>query len=113
MQHPSAAISITRCDLPGRLLAYDLGGDLRLRCVMSAGDYLQHVHIASRRRRITPSEDGEADNYVDGFRALKKIGYDKCVSFECGAERRSGGGCTGCLGAAPCAMGGGLKYGIV
>ncbi len=53
---------------------------------MSAGDYLQHVHIASRRRRITPGEDGEADNYVDGFRALKKIGYDKYVSFECGAE---------------------------
>ncbi|MGI6573089.1 MAG: TIM barrel protein [Fermentimonas sp.] len=53
---------------------------------MSAGDYLQHVHIASRKRRLTPGEDGEADNYVDGFRALKKIGYDKYVSFECGIE---------------------------
>ncbi len=53
---------------------------------MSAGDYLQHVHIASRKRRLTPGEDGEADNYVEGFKALKKIGYDKYVSFECGAE---------------------------
>ncbi len=53
---------------------------------MSAGDYLQHVHIASRKRRLTPGEDGEADNYVEGFRALKKIGYDKYVSFECGCE---------------------------
>lgn len=53
---------------------------------ISAGEYLQHVHIASRERRITPGEDGEADNYVDGFKALKKLGYDKYVSFECGAE---------------------------
>ncbi len=53
---------------------------------ISAGDYLQHVHIASRKRRLTPGEDGDADNYVDGFKALKKIGYDKYVSFECGAE---------------------------
>ena len=30
-------------------------------------------------------EDGEKDNYVDGFRALKEMGYDKYVSFECGA----------------------------
>lgn len=53
---------------------------------MSAGDYLQHVHIASRKRRLTPGEDGEADNYEEGFKALKKIGYDKYVSFECGCE---------------------------
>ena len=53
---------------------------------ISAGDYLQHIHIASRKRRITPGEDGEADNYVDGFKALKKLKYDKYVSFECGAE---------------------------
>lgn len=53
---------------------------------MSAGDYLQHVHIASRKRRLTPGEDGEADNYLEGFKALKKLGYDKYVSFECGVE---------------------------
>lgn len=53
---------------------------------ISAKDYLQHVHIASRGRRIMPGEDGEKDNYVEGFRALKEIGYPGFVSFECGCE---------------------------
>lgn len=52
---------------------------------MSAGkQYLQHVHIASRGRRIMPGEDGELDNYVEGLRALKQLAYDKFISFECG-----------------------------
>lgn len=53
---------------------------------ISAGKYLQHVHIASRKQRSMPGEDGEADNYVDGFKGLKMIGYDKYVSFECGCQ---------------------------
>ena len=53
---------------------------------ISAGKHLQHVHMASRKRRSIPGEDGEADNYVDGFKALKKLGYDKYVSFECGCQ---------------------------
>ena len=53
---------------------------------ISAGEYLQHVHVASRKRRIMPGEDGEADNYIDGFKGLKTIGYNKYVSFECGCE---------------------------
>nr|WP_080903012.1 sugar phosphate isomerase/epimerase [Parabacteroides sp. Marseille-P3160] len=54
---------------------------------LSAGkEYLQHVHIASRKRRSMPGEDGEADNYVTGFKGLKMIGYDKYVSFECGCQ---------------------------
>ncbi len=53
---------------------------------ISAGEYLQHVHVASRKRRIMPGEDGEADNYIDGFKGLKMIGYNKYVSFECGCE---------------------------
>ena len=53
--------------------------------LMSARDYLQHIHIASRANRCTPGEDGEVDNYVDGFRALKEMGYDKYISLECGA----------------------------
>ena len=40
---------------------------------ISAGQYLQHVHVASRKRRSMPGEDGEADNYVDGFKALKML----------------------------------------
>jgi len=54
---------------------------------LSAGsEYLQHVHIASRGNRIMPGEDGELDNYVCGFKALKEMGYDKFVSFECGCK---------------------------
>ena len=53
---------------------------------LSAGEYLQHVHVASRKRRSMPGEDGAADNYVDGFRGLKQIAYNKYVSFECGCQ---------------------------
>ena len=53
---------------------------------ISAGEYLSHVHMASRKRRSMPGEDGTADNYVDGFKGLKLIGYDKYVSFECGCQ---------------------------
>ena len=53
---------------------------------LSAGEYLQHVHIASRKRRSMPGEDGEADNYVNGFKGLKMLGYNKYVSFECGCK---------------------------
>ena len=53
----------------------------------SAGTkYLQHVHIASRGRRLMPGEDGEKDNYRDGFRALKEMSYDKFISLECGTK---------------------------
>ncbi len=52
----------------------------------SGGEYLNHVHIASRRNRIMPGEDGEADNYVDGFRALKEMNYQGYVSLECGTR---------------------------
>ncbi|MEG1649216.1 MAG: sugar phosphate isomerase/epimerase family protein [Rikenellaceae bacterium] len=53
----------------------------------SAGkEYLQHIHIASRARRCMPGEDGEVDNYINGFKALKEVGYDKFVSFECGSK---------------------------
>ncbi len=52
---------------------------------LAAGDYLHHVHIASRKRRKMPGEDGEADNYINGFRGLKEINYPDYVSFECGS----------------------------
>ena len=53
---------------------------------LSAGKYLKHVHVASRGRRSMPGEDGEADNYIDGFRALKEMNYQYYVSFECGTR---------------------------
>ena len=42
--------------------------------------------IKPRGRRKTPGEDGEKDDYRDGFRALKELGYQGFVSFECGCE---------------------------
>lgn len=52
---------------------------------IAAGDYLHHVHIASRENRNMPGEDGEADNYIDGFKGLKEINYQDYISFECGS----------------------------
>jgi len=55
---------------------------------ISAGKkYLQHVHVASRQNRWMPGLDGDADNYINGFKGLKMIGYDKYLSFECGMPR--------------------------
>ncbi|MCE5249800.1 sugar phosphate isomerase/epimerase [bacterium] len=51
---------------------------------LSGGQYLHHVHMASRKNRKMPGED-EGDNYVDGFRGLKLIGYQDYVSLECGS----------------------------
>ena len=52
--------------------------------ILSAGSYLHHMHIASRKNRKMHGED-PGDNYVDGFRALKMIGYQDFVSLECGS----------------------------
>ncbi|MDR2057622.1 MAG: sugar phosphate isomerase/epimerase [Dysgonamonadaceae bacterium] len=54
--------------------------------LLSAGEYLQHIHIASRKRRSMPGEDGEADNYIAAFSTLKQLNYDKYVSYECGCQ---------------------------
>lgn len=56
-----------------------------LGAIISAGDYLHHMHIASRKNRRMPGED-EGDNYVEGFKGLKHIGYQKFISLECGSE---------------------------
>jgi sugar phosphate isomerase/epimerase len=52
---------------------------------LAAGKYLHHVHAASRKERKMPGED-QGDNYVEGFRGLKLIGYQDFVSFECGCK---------------------------
>jgi len=48
---------------------------------LSAGPYLHHVHLASRKR-ILPGQDERS--FVDGFRGLKLIGFRDYCSFECG-----------------------------
>ena len=52
---------------------------------LAGAKYLHHVHMASRQHRKMPGED-ENDNYVDGFRGLKMIGYQDFVGFECGCK---------------------------
>jgi len=49
-----------------------------------AGELLSHVHIAGLKERIIPGVHPEADDYVDGFKGLKLIGYRGAVSFEGG-----------------------------
>ncbi len=56
-----------------------------LAAFIAAGKYLHHVHMASRKTRQVPGED-EGDNYVDGFKGLKLIGYQDFVSLECGCK---------------------------
>jgi sugar phosphate isomerase/epimerase len=56
-----------------------------LSAFLSARRYLHHVHIASRKTRNVPGED-EGDDYRDGFKGLKLIGYRGFVSLECGCK---------------------------
>jgi len=51
---------------------------------VTAGKLLTHVHIASLRNRSVPGTDGACDDYRDGFKGLKCIGYAGPVSMECG-----------------------------
>jgi sugar phosphate isomerase/epimerase len=50
---------------------------------LSAGEYLHHVHLASRTRKL-PGQDERS--FVDGFRGLKMIGYRDYCSLECGCR---------------------------
>jgi sugar phosphate isomerase/epimerase len=52
---------------------------------IAGAKYVHHVHMASRKERKMPGEDA-GDNYVEGFRGLKVIGYQDFVSFECGCK---------------------------
>ena len=54
---------------------------------ISGGRLLTHVHIASLKGRQIPGVDGDADNYVDGFKGLKLIGYRGAVSLEGGVSK--------------------------
>lgn len=52
---------------------------------IAGGKYIQHVHLGNgpqAPRRTLPGEDDRP--FVDGFRGLKYIGYNRFCSFECG-----------------------------
>ena len=53
---------------------------------LSAGPYLHHVHLASRRRNL-PGQDDRS--FVDGFRGLKMIGFQDFCSLECGVKGKA------------------------
>lgn len=57
--------------------------------LMCGGELLKHIHIASLAHRRVPGTDGAVDNYVDGFKALKLLGYRGAVSFEGGFPKNS------------------------
>jgi sugar phosphate isomerase/epimerase len=52
-----------------------------------AGKLLTHVHIAGLKERIIPGVHRDADNYVDGFKGLKLLGYRGAISFEGGMPK--------------------------
>jgi len=53
---------------------------------IAGGQWLHHVHLASRSR-VMPGQDKEDEaNYLSGFRGLKHIGYQDFCSFECGCR---------------------------
>jgi sugar phosphate isomerase/epimerase len=56
---------------------------------ISGGKLLSHVHIASLQSRGIPGIAPKHDQYVDGFRGLKLIGYRGAISFEGGFPRRA------------------------
>jgi sugar phosphate isomerase/epimerase len=49
----------------------------------AAGPWCHHVHLASRRR-VLPGQDERS--FIDGFRGLKRIGYQDYMSLECGVD---------------------------
>ena len=54
------------------------------RAILEAGPLIGHVHLADSTRREPGS--GSTD-FVAGFRALRQIGFDGGMAFECGLSR--------------------------
>lgn len=52
--------------------------------IISGGEYLNHIHIASRKTRLMPGEDGLNDDYTEAFRTLKEISFTGFISLVCG-----------------------------
>jgi sugar phosphate isomerase/epimerase len=51
---------------------------------VTGGKWLHHVHLATGKSRILPSQ--EPHSYVEGFKGLKRIGYQDFCSLECGVK---------------------------
>ena len=83
------AASICRdCNSPGMAMMGDfyhmfIEETSDLGAFISGGDYVHHVHLASRIR-VLPGQDDR--QFIDGFRGLKLIGYQDFCSLECGCR---------------------------
>lgn len=51
---------------------------------VTGGKWVHHVHLATGKSRILPSQ--EPHSYVEGFKGLKRIGYQDYCSLECGIK---------------------------
>lgn len=52
--------------------------------MLSGGRYIKQVHLSSRRRTLPGEEREDEQQFLEGFRGLKMIGYPGYCSFESG-----------------------------
>ncbi|MCX7824133.1 MAG: sugar phosphate isomerase/epimerase [Verrucomicrobiae bacterium] len=52
---------------------------------VTGGPWLHHVHLATGKTRILPGL--EPHSYVEGFKGLKKVGYQDYCSIECAIKK--------------------------
>ncbi|MCL2742608.1 MAG: sugar phosphate isomerase/epimerase, partial [Planctomycetaceae bacterium] len=52
---------------------------------LAGGKYVKHVHLGCGNKRVLPGQAPEhkREEFVDGFRGLKMIGYTGFMCFEC------------------------------
>jgi hypothetical protein len=83
-------LPFAKSGLLGVTVFFVLSGYLVTRLLLTEADKTGRVDMKDfwkrRGRRIMPGEDGDKDDYRDGFRALKEMGYDKFITLECGTQ---------------------------
>ena len=52
--------------------------------MLSGGKYIKQVHLSSRKRTLPGEEKEDEQQFLEGFRGLKMIGYQGYCSFESG-----------------------------
>ena len=50
--------------------------------MLSGGNYIKQIHLSSRRRTLPGKEKEDEQQFSEGFRGLKMIGYQGFCSFE-------------------------------
>jgi sugar phosphate isomerase/epimerase len=52
--------------------------------ILSGGKYIKQVHLSSRKRTLPGEEKEDEQQFLEGFRGLKMMGYQGYCSFESG-----------------------------